>query len=180
MKIYLVKMKTYILFLALILSTALSAQTMESSSEIEHMGLELQIDSTYANTSIFDLLPSNVQIIQDESITEALNTKMAADSSALYNGFRIRIFLDSRRGAREASAEAIQRFSQKYPYINADRSYSAPNFKVSIGNFRTRLEAESFLREIIYSFPDAFIVREKFKYPSIGKPDTRSIIEEEL
>ena len=42
-----------------------------------------------------------------------------------------------------------------------------------MGNFRTRLEAEALLQRLKGDFPDAFIVRERFKYPSIGRADTR-------
>ena len=58
-----------------------------------------------------------------------------------------------------------------YPGIQAYRSYASPNFKVTVGNFRTRLDAEALLRQIKGDFPDAFIVRERFKYPSIGSVD---------
>ena len=55
------------------------------------------------------------------------------------------------------------------------RTYASPNFKVTVGNFRTRLDAEAFLRRIKGDFPDAFIVRERFKYPSIGQPGAASL-----
>ena len=44
---------------------------------------------------------------------------------------------------------------------------------MTAGNFRTRLEAEALLQKIKADFPDAFIVRERFKYPTIGRADTR-------
>lgn len=150
------------------------------SQEITHTGLEVQIDTNYVGRGIFDIMPTNVEINQSEDIQNALIQKVSDNSEKLFSGFRIRIFLDSRPGAREQSSEAILRFNERYPYINADRSYIAPNFKVSVGNFRTRLEAESFLKQIKGSFPDAFIVREQFKYPTIGSPDTRVIESEEV
>ena len=57
------------------------------------------------------------------------------------------------------------------PYINVYRSYSAPNFKVTVGSFRNRVEAQRMLDAIKDEFPDAFIVRDKFRYPSIGDPE---------
>ena len=67
----------------------------------------------------------------------------------------------------------IRRFNTLYPHIQAYRSFASPNFKVTAGNFRTRLEAEALLQRIKGDFPDAFIVRERFKYPTIGRADTR-------
>ena len=75
--------------------------------------------------------------------------------------------------AREESAAVIRRFNALYPHIQAYRSFASPNFKVTVGNFRTRLEAEALLQRLKGDFPDAFIVRERFKYPSIGRADTR-------
>ena len=59
------------------------------------------------------------------------------------------------------------------------RSYSAPNFKVTVGNFRNRAEAEAVHRIIKSDYPDAFIVRDRFRYPTVGRSDMSSIIEEE-
>ena len=67
----------------------------------------------------------------------------------------------------------IRRFNALYPHIHAYLSVASPNFKVTVGNFRTRLEAEALLQRIKGDFPDAFIVRERFKYPTIGRADTR-------
>ena len=41
------------------------------------------------------------------------------------------------------------------------------------------MEAENFLNVIKEDFPDAFVVREKFKYPSMGRPDLRQLPEME-
>jgi len=118
-------------------------------------------------------------VVQSPAVRKAFGRWVESNASSIYSGFRIRIYLDSRRGAREASLSAIKRFEQMFPYIKAYRSYDAPNFKVTVGNFRTRIEAEILLRELKDAFPDAFVVRDKFKYPSVGTPDMRTLPEEE-
>ena len=145
----------------------------EGTDEIEHTGLETQVDSTLIGRDIFSALPEQIVVRQSPAIRSALNKQVNANAEKGYSGFRIRLYFASSRTAREESAAVIRRFNTMYPYIQAYRTYASPNFKVTVGNFRTRLDAEAFLRRISGDFPDAFIVRERFKYPSIGRPDTR-------
>ena len=160
--------------------TTQAVPQQEVVEEVQELGIEQQVDSTIFDADIMASMAAGVELDRDTLLLNVLNRKVAADSSSLYNGFRIRIYLDSKRGAREASEAAIKKFNEKYPYILAYRTYIAPNFKVSVGNFRTRMEAENFLNVIKEDFPEAFIVREKFKYPSMGRPDLRQLPETEI
>ena len=155
---------------------ALHAQSLETEemTEIEHAGDEVQVDSTLVGRDIFSALPEEVVVRQSPAVRAALGRQVAANAGKSYSGFRIRLFFASNRTAREESASVIRRFNEMYPHIEAYRSFSSPNFKVTVGNFRTRVEAEALLRKLKSDFPDAFIVRERFKYPSIGRVDTRS------
>ena len=152
----------------------LRAQVIEEGTdEIEHTGLEAQVDSTLVGRDIFSALPEQVVVRQTPAVRAALNRQARANAGKSSSGFRIRLFFASNRTAREESATVIRRFNELYPHIEAYRSFSSPNFKVTVGNFRTRIEAEAFLRKLKGDFPDAFIVRERFKYPTIGRADTR-------
>ncbi|MBQ9660149.1 MAG: SPOR domain-containing protein [Bacteroidales bacterium] len=156
------------------LAPRLMAQNLEEGTgEIEHAGEEVQVDSALFGRDIFSALPEQVVIRQDPSVRDALGRQVRANADKNYSGFRIRLYFASSRTAREESAAVIRRFSAMYPNIQAYRTYASPNFKVTVGNFRTRLEAEALLRELKGDFPDAFIVRERFKYPSIGRADAR-------
>ncbi len=154
----------------------LKAQNLEEGTgEIEHTGEEVQLDSTLFGRDIFSALPEQVVVRQSNEIRSALNRQVATHAGRDYNGFRIRLYFASTRTAREESASIIRRFNTMYPHVQAYRTYASPNFKVTVGNFRTRLDAEAFLRKIKGDFPDAFIVRERFKYPSIGQPGAASL-----
>ena len=154
---------------------ALRAQTLDQGTqEVEHAGVEAEIDSTLFGHDIFTTMPSGVSVKQSAAVRKALSSQVASNSKKTVNGYRIRLYFDSAKNAREASASVITRFNRMYPHIQAYRTFSSPNFKVTVGNFRTRVEAEYLLRSLKADFPDAFIVREKFKYPSIGTPDTSS------
>lgn len=160
----------------------LAAQDVETVTgpEIEQAGVEVQVDSALLGMDIFSALPDNVVLVQSPQLRSALLSKTASDASKLTNGFRIRIYSSSARGAREASLAVLRRFNSQYPRIQVYRSYAAPNFKVTVGNFRNRAEAESLCRRIKADYPDAFIVREKFRYPSIGRADTSQLEEDTI
>ena len=145
----------------------------EGTGEIEHTGIEVQIDSTLAGRDIFSALPGQIVVQQDPAVREALLRQVSANADKNYSGFRIRLYFASNRTAREESAAVIRRFEAMYPTVQAYRTYASPNFKVTVGNFRTRLDAEAFLRKLKGDFPDAFIVRERFKYPSVGRAEDR-------
>ncbi len=152
-------------------------QTFVSGDERSHAGIEMEVDTTLAGRDIFSALPENTLIRQSQQVRRALYDRVASKDSTEFSGFRIRIYLGSRPTSREESLRALDRFNSKYPYIQAYRSYTTPNFKVSVGNFRTRTDAEFLLNLIKGDFPEAFIVRERFKYPSIGSPDLRNVVE---
>ena len=150
----------------------LRAQSLEDGTgEIEHTGTEVQLDSALLGRDIFSALPEQVVVRQPAAVRAALNRQVAANAGKTINGFRIRLFFASNRTARDESSSVIRRFNDMYPHVQAYRTYASPNFKVTVGNFRPRLEAEAFLRRIKGDFPDAFIVRERFKYPSVGGAD---------
>lgn len=164
--------KLFVLVLLVLTGPFLLAQNLEEGTgEIEHTGTEVQLDSTLLGRDIFSALPEQVVVRQSPAVRAALNRQVAANAGKTINGFRIRLFFASNRTARDASASVIRRFNEMYPHVQAYRTYASPNFKVTVGNFRTRLEAEAFLRRIKGDFPDAFIVRERFKYPSVGGAD---------
>lgn len=171
------KNKILLIILALLASCPfLMAQNFEeegTTSEIEHTGEEVQVDSTLLGRDIFSALPEQVVVRQSQAVRNALNKQVASNAARSYSGFRIRLYFASTRTAREESASVIRRFSEMFPEVQAYRTYESPNFKVTVGNFRSRLDAEAFLRGIKADFPDAFIVRERFKFPSIGRPHAR-------
>lgn len=161
-----------IMIIAAMVAVTVEAQTIEvETQEIEHAGVESEIDSTLFGRDIFSTLPSDLVVNQSASVRKALNAQIERNANKTVNGYRIRLYFDSGRGSREASASVIKRFNDNYPNVQAYRTYASPNFKVTVGNFRTRVEAEYLLRRLKSDFPDAFIVRERFKYPSVGRPD---------
>ena len=125
------------------------------------------VDSTLVGRSIFNLLPSRekgnkatVTVRQSPEIKEAFNRQVAANASKRVVVYRIRIYNDNKQNARSASESAMNRFKAMYPGVAAYRSYVNPFFKVTVGNFHSRPEADRMLQQRRGSFPTAFVVKE--------------------
>lgn len=125
------------------------------------------VDSTLVGRSIFNLLPSRekgnkatVTVRQSLEIKEAFNRQVAANASKRVVVYRIRIYNDNKQNARSASESAMNRFKAMYPGVAAYRSYVNPFFKVTVGNFHSRPEADRMLQQLRGSFPTAFVVKE--------------------
>lgn len=129
------------------------------------------VDTTLAGKSIFSILPEGIRVYQSDAVREAVNGRVAANETENFQGYRIRIYFDNSQNARGASSSILYGFRVKHPEIPAYRTFDSPNFKVTVGDFRTRSEALSVLKSIQAEYPSAFIVREKFKYPAMSGGD---------
>ena len=128
-----------------------------------------QVDSTLLGASIFNTLPSGVTVRQSAAVRSSMYEQTLRNADKLFAGFRIRIYNESVQGARSLSGQAESRFRALYPSIEAYRSYDAPYFKVVVGDWRTRTDAEKALRLIKAEFPDAVIVKDRFKFPTLSE-----------
>lgn len=110
-----------------------------------------------------------VQIIQDHRIDELI-TKYTNDNpnKRSITGYRIRIFSDSKQGADKRMRDAKAKFIGSFPDIDiASTPYEAPDWKIYVGNFRTRSEAFMVKKQIEAVFPNAFIVEQKIEYTKL-------------
>ncbi|WP_344727731.1 SPOR domain-containing protein [Corallibacter vietnamensis] len=100
----------------------------------------------------------SLSINQDQKIDKLLAIKKDINTSE--NGsdrYKIQIF----SGNRDGATTAIRNFKDAFSKWKATDVYETPNYKVWIGNFRTRLEADRALVEIQKKFPNAFRFKPK-------------------
>ena len=178
-------MKRIITIIVLLLAAAtLRAQTAPAGYEYVDSLVFTRlsdVDSTLAGQNIFSVMPENVAVHQSGAVKSAVEQKSRKSSSQMVSGYRIRIFFDNSQTARGASEAALYRFKVKNPGVSAYRSFVSPYFKVTVGDYRNKSEALAALKTIRRDFPTAFIVRERFRYPSLGntsayKVDTLKIL----
>lgn len=80
-------------------------------------------------------------------------------------GFRVEIFFSSDADARGKAFKKKLEFLTQYPDNTVHIKYVAPNFRVRVGDFRTKNEALKLLKEIKNTYPLSFIVTDNIDYP---------------
>jgi hypothetical protein len=84
------------------------------------------------------------------------------------DGWRIQIFFESGNNAKILANRSRDRFLEIYPDQGAYLTFNEPYYKVRVGNFRTRMDAEGFLQNIITEFPTAYIVPDNVYFEKIN------------
>lgn len=132
--------------------------------------LLLIVESILANAQINTLDTGKVQMVQDLKITELLNKQIEINSKVSIKGYRIKIHF----GADKNKANEIRgKFISIFPNVPAYSKYDQPNFNIRVGNFRTKLEAFKFLKEVQVEFPSAFVVRDEIEFPKLDTPEQK-------
>jgi hypothetical protein len=78
------------------------------------------------------------------------------------SGYRVQIFFGSNR---QEAYNAQARFLNEYPEIRTYVLYTEPNFKVQVGDFRTKLEAQKLQNDLRDKFTSLFIIPGKINPP---------------
>jgi hypothetical protein len=99
-----------------------------------------------------------IRYIQDERIS--ILDDYLKTHPIKHDGYRIQLVF----GSREVVSSAKSRFVSSYSYSSYE-DYLPPNFRLRVGDFLTRFQAEKVLREIKGRFPSAYIVRDKIEVP---------------
>ena len=129
------------------------------------------VDSTMLGVDILSLIGQKgrgtATVNQSIEIRNALSRHITANSHAQMQGYRVRIFFDSDRTARAKSQSIAAGFSERYPDIPVYRSHVSPHFKVTVGDFRTRADAQRFASRLLSSgaYMYVFVVKEQINFP---------------
>ncbi|MBQ1912496.1 MAG: SPOR domain-containing protein [Bacteroidales bacterium] len=150
-------MKRILLILALLAGSSLALCAQDSTAVAA-------MDSTLIGKSIFSLMGPNIQVTQSKTVSSALTSHIRNNASRNLTGYRIRVFYDSGSTARTRS-EAIERALRAQYSVGVYRSFESPNYKVSVGDFRTKDEALRIYNLLKGSYPTAYIIKETINYP---------------
>ena len=80
------------------------------------------------------------------------------------DGYRIQIVAVTGANSKSTAENERAAFLNHFPEIPAYLSYMEPYFRIRVGNFYTRLDAYRTLQDILYIYPNAYIVPDKIKY----------------
>ena len=93
-----------------------------------------------------------VVVNQDKDIETLLRLKKDVNRTLV--NYRIQIYNGNRQGANKAEMEFKKVFSDWSPSMR----FQTPNYKIWVGSFKTRLEADRALLKIKKEFRNAFII----------------------
>jgi hypothetical protein len=105
--------------------------------------------------------PGSIDIIADPKIERTMTDY--AERKHTQQGYRVQIFL----GDRKTAEDTKRTFLLQNPDASAYLSWLAPNFRLRVGDLRTRLEAEYLLRELKLVYPGSYIVKDEIEPPML-------------
>jgi len=98
----------------------------------------------------------NLTLNQDPKFEQLLNEKRKINTNLSYNDrYRIQIF----NGPSETAKKTLTEFKQEFKNLDGTIIFNTPNYKVWVGNFRTRMEAERNLVEIKKNYKTVFLIK---------------------
>ena len=80
------------------------------------------------------------------------------------DGFRIQVVSFSGANSKTSIERAASQFEQHFPDIPSYKSYLEPNFRLRVGNYRTKLEAYKALQKISSVFSGAFVLKDQIDF----------------
>lgn len=82
------------------------------------------------------------------------------------DGYRVQLYFDQDRSVID---NARSKFISQFPKVDTYVEYTAPNYVLKVGDFRTHLEAEKIKAEVEIDFPTSFVIKEKINLPRLEK-----------
>lgn len=110
----------------------------------------------------------HAELIQDKRVDLLVDKHIFLNRHQFtLSGWRIQIFFDSGANSKRKATDALRQFNERYPETDAYLSFKEPYYRVRVGDFRSRLEAEGFLRKVQAEYPNAFATNDFINPPPI-------------
>ena len=151
-------------FLVIFLLALLPCLTLRAQDYRVENG-SAQVDSTLMGRSILSVLGPGVTVNQSRTMRSALDSYVSNNAAKKLSGFRIRVYFDNGQSARTRSESIARSISNAFPGIGVYRTFESPNFKVCVGDFRTKDEALKVYHSLKATYPTAIILKETINYP---------------
>ena len=99
---------------------------------------------------------ANTTLTQDSQFEMMLAEKRKINSSITVNDkYKIQVY----NGDSETSKRTLNEFKKDFKNCDGTIVFNTPAYKVWVGNYKTRIEAERNLAEIKKKYPNAFLVK---------------------
>jgi hypothetical protein len=127
-------------------------------------------DSVKVNDTLFGIKTAEnegkISVTKDKRI-DAVSKQLAGGENGIkpiIHGYRIQIIASSDKSIVDKErGKFIASFRGTKSYIN----FKEPNYKLKIGNFRTKLDAQKFQNSIKEVFPSTLILSDNIEFPKL-------------
>jgi len=110
-----------------------------------------------------------VEIIRDSRIDSIVKMHIAYNESLEgIQGYRVQIFFDAGNNSLDKAEAEAEQYQTLFPNDTAYISFTEPYYKVRVGDFRTRLEAEGYMHKILKEYPNAFVIQDIIRLPEFN------------
>ena len=107
-----------------------------------------------------------VSLEQDDRIELLIQRQKEIHSADnTIDGFRVQIFMESGNDAVEHANVIMEEFKMKYPDIPIYLIFGQPYYRLRVGDYRTRLEAEKAYRVLSEDYKKAFVTGDRIQLP---------------
>ena len=91
-------------------------------------------------------------------------------ANSTMNGFRVQIFMEIGNEAVDHARVVKKNFEDQYPGLPIYLSYEQPYYRLRVGDFRNRIEAEKYLRILKPQYGVAFVTADIINPPQKLEP----------
>ncbi|MDT7829465.1 SPOR domain-containing protein [Pricia sp. S334] len=108
-----------------------------------------------ASAAFVQAQKGEVNIAQDQKISDLLAIYKTANESAAY--YRIQVGF----GSHDRAQEIKSKVEIDFPNLSSHIDFDSPTYRVRVGRFRDKLDAERKFREVRKKYPDAMLLQPK-------------------
>lgn len=148
---HITSLKTLPAVLALVSALAATAQTAPDS--VAPIIADIEASGRVSISQPAALTPLLMRVEQPDTPRDEAKTSPATTPTAR-QGYRVQVFDDNNPLTARREAEARHRLVEtEFPHMRAYLTFNSPYWRVKVGDFRTRAEAEAALAELRHAFP---------------------------
>ncbi|MCQ4873558.1 SPOR domain-containing protein [Butyricimonas paravirosa] len=153
-------MKLTLVILSFFVTTLVYAQTDTIPSD-SIVPVKKEIDFLKQLSETDSITGGKVVVHGDQKIEQLLKLNISVNRKEhAFQGYRIQILSASSYNTNiDTLKNYTKRFEEEFPEIPAYLQYTDPDFKIRVGNFRTRIEAIPTLKRIRKKYAGAYPVK---------------------
>lgn len=152
--------KFSLLFVLLLVFHKVSVSQVVTTGAQSYSNVD-SLDMVKADSMLVNINRGELNIIASPLLDSILDKKFVYDSyNSGYDGYRVQIFSTSGSNSKSLAYSAAESFDSLNLGIPAYVTFRAPYYRVRVGNFHDKIDADKLLSRLIYKFKASFVVKE--------------------